>query len=82
MQARALHTQSPPPHPLRVSQLPKQVHSILISAIFTHAHCPRKYPVKWWACLFTASANSNRIGTPRQAGPPLRKLSGNFQSCC
>lgn len=29
---------------LRVSQLPKQVQSILISAIFTHAHCPRKYP--------------------------------------
>lgn len=73
-----------PPHPsnpLRVSQLPKQVHSILISAIFPHTHGPRKYPVRQWARLFAASANSNRTGTPTRAKPPLRKLSGNFQSC-
>lgn len=70
-----------PPNPLRVSQLPKQVHSILISAIFPHTHGPRKYPVRQWARLFAASANSNRTGTPTRAKPPLRKLSGNFQSC-
>lgn len=75
-------TSNPPPNPLRVSQLPKQVRSILISAIFTHAHCPRKYPIKWWARLFTASAKSKPTGRLRQAGPPLRKLSGNFQTCC
>lgn len=69
-----------PPNPLRVSQLPKQVHSILISAIFPHTHGPRKYPVRQRARLFAASANSNRTGTPTRAKPPLRKLSGNFQS--
>lgn len=83
--ARARSPPPTPPHPstpLRVSQLPKQVHSILIGAIFTHTHGPRKYPVKQWARLFAASANSNRTGTLQQAKPPLRKLSGNFQSSC